>query len=125
MTFADPVTEEVSTRWPPSSPCSTVAVMPGLPLAELIAAARPFNVSLVLSMVTEKLELPSARLRVPVLIVAVPPPRNGPEISCCAEASCETVTLYDPVVALELAVAVKMDELLLEAVCELKAEAVS
>ena len=63
------------------------------PLAELMAWAMPFKVSLGLEIVTLKLLLPRESSNVPVPTDVVPVPVNGPERSCCAVASCETVTL--------------------------------
>ena len=44
-------------------------------------------------MVTLKLEPPSETCKVPVPTLAVPVPVKAPDRSCCAEASCEMVTL--------------------------------
>src|SRR6185437_5910440 len=102
-----------------------VAVTPGLPLAVLIAEAMPASVSLLLVILTLKLLLPRLTCNVPVPTVVVPVPVNLFDRSCCAEASCETVTLYDPIGAPELAVAVNAAVLLLVAVSALKAFGVS
>ena len=89
--MAAPVWFDESSRCAPSVPWITVAVMPGLSVAELIAAATSATVLLVASIVKLKLLLPSCRFSVPVPTVAVLPPTNAFDRSCCAEASAETV----------------------------------
>ena len=67
--------------------------MPGLSVAELMAPAMPLSVSLLLLMVTLKLEPPSDSVRAPVPTAAPAPPVNALDSSCCADARVETVTL--------------------------------
>ncbi len=117
MVLAAPVCVEESSRCAPSVPCTTVAVMPGLPAAELIAVAMPLSVSLLLLTVTLKLAPPRLNCRVPLPRVVVPVLARDFDRSCCAWASAVTDTLYVPTGAPEVAVAVTAAELLVFAVC--------
>jgi len=106
MPFAEPVEVECSTRWAPSAPLTTVAVTPGLLVAELIADAMPATVLLVL--LSEIVVL--APLTVSVIVeepdasawVEVKPV----EVSTWACATCFTSSVYDPAAAPVPAVAV-------------------
>jgi hypothetical protein len=80
-------------------------------VAEFIAEAMALSESLPLAMVTLKLEPPREICNVPDPTLAVPEPAKAPDRSCCAEASCEMLTLYVPTGAPEVAVAVKAVEL--------------
>src|SRR5579871_2861536 len=103
----------------------TVAVMPGLPVAELIAAAMPERVSLLLSMLTLTLCEPRDSVSVPVPIAVLPSLATCWDTSCCAWASWVMATLYVPATAPELAAAVKAVGALLVAARVLNAPGVS
>ena len=65
----------------------TLAWIPGLPAAVLMAAAIPATVSLLLVMATLKCVLPRVSCMVPVPTVAELPPTKAFETSCCPWAS--------------------------------------
>src|SRR5471032_457110 len=79
--FATPVVDECSTRCVPSVPVITVALTPGLPEAELIAAAMPVSVLFDESILIETSEPPTESFSVPVPSASLAP--NAPEVILC------------------------------------------
>ena len=87
-----PVVVELSMRWEPSEPVTTVAVTPGLLLDDMMAAAIPLRLSFD-DVTLRVIDLP------PTEMVIVPVPSddawldvNAPDEMLCACAICETTT---------------------------------
>ncbi|SPV20461.1 Uncharacterised protein [Burkholderia cepacia] len=88
IAFAEPVFVDASTRCAPSVPLITVALIPGLFAAELIAAAMPDSVLFVPVTSTLNDWLPSDSVSVPVPSALLP--SKPAEASACAVAVCVT-----------------------------------